>query len=164
MRWPRTWWGLLLVLLAVGLTPLIFHLGQRVVQARTGSADELEWLRQEFSLDAATLATVRKLHEGYLPQCRHYCEQIAAARQELDSLLAPGAAMSVAAEEKLAEIGSLRARCQGAMLRHFDEVSQAMPPEQGRRYLAEMRRLTLGSHEQIERSMSSPPPAGHDHH
>jgi hypothetical protein len=156
--------GLLLVLLAAGLTPLVFHLGQRVVQTRSGSADELEWLRHEFGLDASTLAKVRELHEGYLPQCRHYCEQIAAARQDLEVLLAPDATMSAAAEEKLAEIGSLRARCQTAMLRHFDEVSQAMPPAQGRRYLAEMRRLTLGAHEQIERSMSSPPSAGHDHH
>ena len=29
------------------------------------------------------------------------------------------------------------------MLRHFHRVSETMPPEQGRRYLAEMRRLTL---------------------
>ncbi len=40
------------------------------------------------------------------------------------------------------------------MLAHFYEVSQAMPPEQGRRYLAEMQRLTLGFHEQIENTMS----------
>jgi hypothetical protein len=47
------------------------------------------------------------------------------------------------------------------MLQHFREVSQVMPPEQGRRYLAEMQRLTLGFHEQIERTMS---PAATDPH
>jgi hypothetical protein len=48
------------------------------------------------------------------------------------------------------------------MLQHFTEVSQTMPPEQGRRYLAEMQRLTLGLHEQTETSMSGS--AGHEHH
>jgi len=48
------------------------------------------------------------------------------------------------------------------MLEHFMEVSRAMPPEQGRRYLAEMKRLTLGFHDEIEQSMSES--AGHEHH
>ena len=48
------------------------------------------------------------------------------------------------------------------MLQHFTEVSQTMPPEQGRRYLAEMQRLTLGLHEQTESSMSGP--MDHEHH
>jgi hypothetical protein len=48
------------------------------------------------------------------------------------------------------------------MLRHFIAVSQAMPPEQGRRYLAEMKRLTLDHHQQMEQSMSGD--TGHEHH
>jgi hypothetical protein len=48
------------------------------------------------------------------------------------------------------------------MLQHFATVSQAMPPEQGRRYLAEMQNLTLGTHEQNEESMSGN--TGHEHH
>jgi len=48
------------------------------------------------------------------------------------------------------------------MLQHFTEVSQTMPPEQGRRYLAEMQRLTLGLHEQTEPSMSES--MDHEHH
>jgi hypothetical protein len=50
------------------------------------------------------------------------------------------------------------------MLRHFYEVSQAMPTDQGRRYLAEMQRLTLGFHEQFEQAMSAGPSAPHEHH
>jgi hypothetical protein len=50
------------------------------------------------------------------------------------------------------------------MLGHFYEVSQAMPPEQGRRYLAEMQRLTLGFHEQIENTMSPDSSSPHGHH
>ena len=63
---------------------------------------------------------------------------------------------------KLAEIAGLRAQCQAQMLQHFATVSQAMPPEQGRRYLAEMQKITLGTHEQTEQSMSGD--TGHEHH
>jgi hypothetical protein len=49
------------------------------------------------------------------------------------------------------------------MLQHFREVSQVMPPEQGRRYLAEMQRLTLGFHEQFEDTMSPEAPSPHGH-
>ncbi|HEX5400494.1 MAG TPA: hypothetical protein VFY06_15715, partial [Verrucomicrobiae bacterium] len=67
---------------------------------------------------------------------------------------------TAAAKTKLIELGELRAQCQAQMLQHFITVSQAMPPEQGRRYLAEMKRLTLGFHEEIEQPMS--PDAGHE--
>jgi len=36
-----------------------------------------------------------------------------------------------------------------------------MPPEQGRRYLAEMERITVGFHEDIEQTMS---PSAHGNH
>jgi hypothetical protein len=39
-----------------------------------------------------------------------------------------------------------------------------MSPEQGRRYLTEMQRLTLGFHEQIEQSMSSSAGQAHGNH
>jgi hypothetical protein len=126
--------------------------------------DDLGWLRLEFKLDTATMARIRQLHSGYLPICRGYCEQIAAKKRELEASLAGAPGVSAAAEKQLAEIGSLRAQCQAAMLRHFEEVSREMPPAQGQRYLAEMRRLTLGSHEQIEASMAPSGAAGHDHH
>jgi hypothetical protein len=48
------------------------------------------------------------------------------------------------------------------MLQHFIAVSQVMPPEAGRRYLAEMKRLTLGANEPMEQSMSDD--TGHEHH
>ncbi len=65
------------------------------------------------------------------------------------------------AQKQLTELGELRAQCQAQMLRHFIAVSQAMPPEEGRRYLAEMEKITLGSHGEIEQSMSDH--AGHEH-
>ena len=125
------------------------------------ATDALDWLKQEFQLSDSEVARVRELHEGYMPKCAQMCKQIAAKKQELESALAGATNLSAAAEQKLAELAALRAQCQTQMLRHFVEVSQAMPAEQGRRYLAEMQRITLGFHEQIEQSMS--PSADHEH-
>ena len=126
--------------------------------------DDLAWLRREFHLSDADLQRVRQLHEGYLPKCQEMCDRIAAKKQELQTALAAGRGLTAEAEQKLSEVATLRAQCQAQMLRHFHEVSQAMPPEQGRRYLAEMQRLTLGFHEQIESSMSGGPASAHGHH
>jgi hypothetical protein len=125
------------------------------------SADDLAWLRQEFRLSDAEMTRVRALHAGYLPKCAEMCQKIAAKKRELETALAGATNLTATAEQKLSELGALRAQCQTEMLRHFAEVSQAMPPEQGRRYLAEMQRHTLGFHEQIEQSMSKS--ADHEH-
>ena len=135
---------------------------QICVQQMANPADDLNWLSSEFQLSADTMARVRQLHEGYLPKCAEMCARIAAKKSELESVLAGSTNISSEAKQKLIELGELRAQCQAQMLQHFVEVSQAMPPEQGRRYLAEMQRLTLGFHEQIEQSMSEH--AGHEHH
>ena len=55
---------------------------------------------------------------------------------------------------------NVRRRCSGIL----SKSARAMPPEAGRRYLAEMQRLTLGFHEQIEQSMSHPVDHAHGHH
>ena len=160
----------LLILLAMLLAgAAVFLAGQRLVghwcaEHMARPTDDLDWLRLEFRLTEADLARVRQLHDGYLPKCRDFCERIDARKRELQAALVAGTNASAAIEHKLVEIGTLRAQCQAAMLQHFHHVSQVMPPEQGRRYLAEMRRLTLGFHEQIERSMSSDVPGPHGHH
>jgi hypothetical protein len=136
------------------------YLGTMHFCARKMSSDDLSWLKREFRLSDAETQRVRTLHEGYLPKCREMCAKIAEKQSELDVVLAKGEAPDV----KLGELGALRAQCQAQMLRHFEEVSRAMPPEQGKRYLSEMQRLTLGFHENIERSMGEMPDAGHGEH
>jgi hypothetical protein len=126
----------------------------------TRSADDLNWLRVEFHLGDAEMARVRQLHEGYMPQCAKMCALIAAKETEIQAALGNGTNVTTEAQIKLTELGELRAQCQAQMLQHFITVSQAIPPEQGQRYLAEMKKLTLGFHEEIEQSMS----AGHEHH
>lgn len=151
------------VLLAgIALFGSSFFAGRRLCSAcYSNSSDSLDWLRQEFHLSDTDMARVRALHEGYMPKCAEMCSQIAAKRQELDQALAGATNVTPAIAQKLKELAVLRSQCQAQMLEHFIQVSQAMPPEQGRRYLAEMERLTITAHEQTEQTMSDH--AGHAH-
>jgi hypothetical protein len=139
-----------------------YFMSRRVCESCvTSSTDKLEWLRQEFHLNDADMEHVRELHNGYMPKCAEMCAKIAAKKQELDDALGGGTNITADAKQKLTELAVLRSQCQAQMLEHFVEVSRAMPAEQGRRYFSEMERLTIGSHEQTEESMSSH--AGHVH-
>ena len=159
--------SLIIVLGALALGVAVFagsyFVSQRAcVMSMTNPADDLSWLRDEFHLNDAEMARVRQLHEGYMPQCAEMCVRIAAKKSELETALGGTTNVTANAQKKLTELGELRAQCQAQMLRHFIAVSQAMPPEEGRRYLAEMQRLTLGFHEGIEKLMS--PASDHEHH
>jgi len=157
--------SLVILLGALALCAALFggsyFAGQRAC-LMTRPTDDLSWLRDEFHLSDAEMARIQKLHEGYLPKCAEMCAKIAAKKSELETALNGSTNVNLVAQQKLTELAALRAQCQAQMLRHFTEVSQTMPPEQGRRYLAEMQRLTLGFHEQTESSMSGT--AGHEHH
>jgi hypothetical protein len=159
--------SLIIVLGALALGVVVFAGSyfvsqQACVMGMTNPADDLSWLRDEFHLNDAEMARIRQLHEGYMPQCAEMCARIAAKKQELAETLASGTNVTANAQKKLTELAELRAQCQAQMLQHFIATSQAMPPEQGRRYLSEMQRLTLGFHEEIEKSM--PSTTGHEHH
>lgn len=160
----------LLILLAIlvagaAITGASYLLGCRVCARQlAGSGDDLAWLRREFRLSNTEMQRIRQLHDGYLPKCHENCARIAAKKKELQAALDQAKGMTPEAQQKLAEVAALRAECQGNMLAHFYEVSGAMPPEQGRRYLAEMQRLTLGFHEQIENTMSPDTSSPHGHH
>ena len=122
-------------------------------------ADDLNWLRLEFHLSDAEMAHIREMHEGYLPQCGEMCAKIAAAKRELAALTKN----SAEALAKQNEIAALRTQCQSNMLAHFVAVSQAMPTAQGARYLAEMKKLTLGDTGPMEQSMSGESAHEHQH-
>ncbi|MEO8426262.1 MAG: periplasmic heavy metal sensor [Verrucomicrobiota bacterium] len=115
-----------------------------VYRANTSSArslqrsdkPELAWLKEEFNLNDAEFKRVAELHAAYLPQCRAMCLQIDAQNTELQKLLANATNTTLEIEAALAEAGRLRSECQTMMLRHFFQVSQTMPPQQGRRYLS----------------------------
>jgi len=156
---------ILLGALALGaaiFTGSYFAAQRATVMCCAKPADDLSWLQEEFHLGEAEMAHIRELHAGYLPQCAELCARIAAKKSELESALGNRTNVTAEAQLKLNEIAALRMQCQSNMLQHFFTVSQAMPPEQGRRYLAEMKQLTLGDHEQMESSMSGA--TSHEHH
>jgi hypothetical protein len=97
---------------------------------------ELAWLKEEFHLSDAEFKRVSGLHAAYLPQCRAMCEKIDTQNAQLEKLLDSATNTTPEIDAALAEAAQLRSGCQRMMLRHFFQVSQTMPPEQGRRYLA----------------------------
>ena len=78
------------------------------------------------------------------------------------ALIATSGQVTPEVERALAEAGDLRRECETAMLKHFVEVSRAMPPEQGRRYLDWICAQTLASaHASMAPAAGSPP--AHEH-
>jgi type IV secretory pathway protease TraF len=160
--------SLIVLLGALALAATIFagsyFVAQRTTEMGCASlTDDLSWLRVEFHLSDAEMVRIRELHEGYLPKCAEMCAKIAAKKGELESALGSGTNVTAEAQTKLTELAALRAQCQAQMLQHFATVGQAMPPEQGRRYLAEMQKLTLGMREQMESRMTGSGDTGHEH-
>src|SRR5262245_29201309 len=139
---------ILVAAIVLGAAVLAYFGAMHFSAKHMAADDDLAWLRREFRLNEAETRRVRQLHDGYLPKCREMCGRIAAKQKEVEAALANGT-NTTSAEQKLVELGTLRAECQAQMLRHFEEVSRAMPAEQGKRYLAEMQRLTLGFHQDI---------------
>lgn len=96
---------------------------------------ELAWLKKEFNLSDTELARITKLHDAYQPHCAEMCRRIDEHGARLKTLLMATNAMTPEIEAAVTESAKLRAECQRDMLKHFFEVSQTMPPAQGRRYL-----------------------------
>lgn len=96
----------------------------------------LAWLQREYQLSDLQFARVRALHEAYRPKCMEMCRKIDAKNEQLHKLLAATNVITPDIKQALAEGARLRMECQAAMLGHFYEVAQAMPTDQGKRYLA----------------------------
>jgi hypothetical protein len=105
---------------------------------------DLLWLKMEFKLSDSDFKRISALHDGYLPKCREMCRRIATKNAELKTIVAQTNTVTPEMTKKLAEIAEVRSECQATMLQHFYEVSQAMPPEQGKRYLEWIQSKTLG--------------------
>ena len=103
---------------------------------RQSDRPELAWLKEEFSMGEGEFKRVSELHAAYLPQCRERCRQIDAQNVHLQKLLANATNATPELDAALADASRLRSECQRMMLHHFFQVSQTMPPAQGRRYLS----------------------------
>jgi hypothetical protein len=159
--------SLIIVLGALALGAALFGgsyvASQRLCQVCIAQpAGGLDWLRKEYHLNDTEMARIQKLHADYLSQCAVMCQMVAAKKQELSAALNNTTNVSPVAEQKLSELAACRAQCQSRMLQYFVQVSQVMPPAEGRRYLTDMQNFTLGLQGGNEQSMS--PSAGHEHH
>jgi hypothetical protein len=126
--------GLVLAITAYGCFFFVCTSSARSMQR--SDKPELAWLKDEFNLSETEFKHVSDLHAAYLPQCQEMCRKIEAQNAQLQKSLAGATNVTPHIENALVEASRLRADCQTMMLRHFMQVSQTMPPEQGRRYLA----------------------------
>ena len=127
-----------LIIAAAGVTWFIcYRLGaEPAVQAAVQKGDALEWLRNDFNLDATQFAAVKRLHDSYAVVCEEHCRAIQDAsrrREALKTGAVPDPASLAAAERKLEEV---RMVCENAITTHVHEVAAQMSPDQGSRYLA----------------------------
>jgi len=104
---------------------------------------ELAWLKKEFNLSDDDFARVTAMHEAYLPQCGKRCQVIGEQNAKLAELLSKDPTVTPEIESLLTERAKTRALCEAEMLKHFQEVSRAMPAEQGRRYLVWVQEQTV---------------------
>lgn len=99
------------------------------------AAPELAWLTNEFKLDDAQVARVSALHAAYLAKAKERCRRMMALNASLRAMMAETGEITPEIEKGMNEIAQLRGECQREMFHHFVEVSHAMAPEEGRRYL-----------------------------
>ena len=104
---------------------------------------ELAWLKSEYHLSDAQFAEVVRLHDAYKPKCAEMCRRIDEQNARVQKLLAATNTVTPEIKQALAEAAQLRAECESAMMQHFYEVSQAMPSDQGKRYLVWVQSETL---------------------
>jgi len=131
----------LCVILFVGSFAISQHVCRTCVAEPPGG---LHWLQSEYHLNNEEMARIQKLHNDYLTQCDAMCRMIMAKQQEVETALNNATNVSPVAQQKLDELAACRAHCQSQMLQYFVNIGQVMPPNQGRLYLADMERNTLG--------------------
>jgi hypothetical protein len=142
----KRFWLLLICGLAAGLV------GYACIYLKATSAEraidssshpELSWLKKEYHLTDAEFARVAKLRDNYRPKCVEMCRRIDEQNSRVQQLLKANNNVTPEIKQALAQAAQLRVECESAMLQHFYEVSGAMPPEQGKRYLDWVQTETL---------------------
>jgi hypothetical protein len=125
----------LAVLLGLGAYVISYGIARHTFCQMPDVSDSSSWLRQEFHLSDVQYAQVQKLEANYHPHCVEMCTQIMQSRSVLKNLILANGSMTPEIEVALQKDGVVQEQWRADMLRHFYEVSQAMPPEEGKRYL-----------------------------
>ena len=134
----------LAVLLGLGAYVTSYTVARRTFCPMPDAADSSSWLRQEFHLNDAEYAQVKKLEADYHPHCMVMCEQLGQSQLALKNLILTNKTMTPEVEVALKKDSAVQQEWRRDMLSHFYEVSQAMPPAEGKRYLQMMQAQVLG--------------------
>ncbi len=102
------------------------------MQSLRGS--NITWIRTEFGLNDGQFAAVQRLHDDYSGVCAKHCTDVAAARDQLEAIIAANGSPTAraAAEQRVLD---LEAVCNDATRAHLHRVAAAMPPAEGERFL-----------------------------
>lgn len=111
-----------------------YHLATRESQRMLGSADDLAWLRAEFTLDDAQARAIATLQADYEPRCMAMCDRIATSSARLKKLLHESASMTPELEAAMREASQTEADCHAATLAQAFAISARMAPAQAARY------------------------------
>jgi hypothetical protein len=93
------------------------------------------WMRQEFHLNDAQYAQVKKMESDYHPHCTIMCDRIEQSHLALKKIILASNGMTPDVQAALLKDAAIQEECREDMLSHFYEVSQALPPDQAKRYL-----------------------------
>jgi hypothetical protein len=125
----------LAILLGLGAYGLSYGIARCTFCRVPDAKDPSAWMQQEFHLNDAQYARVKQLETAYYPHCAKMCDQIDQSHQALKDLILANGTVTPEIEVALKKDGEVQQECREDMLHHFYEVSQAMPPAEGKRYL-----------------------------
>jgi hypothetical protein len=128
----------LAVLLGSGVYFIAYTVVQRTLCPVSNVEEPLGWMRQEFHLNDAQLAQVKKLEDDYAPRCKYMCDQIEQSHKSLTSLIMTHGNMSPEVKAALQKDADVQQQCRMDMLNHVYDISKVMPPAEGKRYLQMM--------------------------
>lgn len=125
-------WGWILIVGAIA-----FSVAVGLHEAFFDDDDEsgVEFLQEEFHLDAHAVQAIEELEKRHLEQTAKLVAELREKSGKFSQLLADGQGSHTERARLLKEIQQLRAQGQMVLLRHIEEVGEAMPAEQARRYL-----------------------------
>ncbi|HEY0258130.1 MAG TPA: hypothetical protein VGC39_11850 [Candidatus Methylacidiphilales bacterium] len=146
----------LAVLLGMGAYFLTYGIARGTFCRVPDAQDSCGWMQEEFHLTDAQYGQVKQLEAAYSPHCAKMCEQIDQSHQALKNLILTQGTVTPEIEAALKKDGEVQRECREAMLRHFYEVSQAMPSAEGRRYLQIMQAQVVEPEKTSSATVSQP--------
>lgn len=97
--------------------------------------NESAWLKKEFSLTDAQVASIEKIRAEYKPLCARHCGELSTAKKRIDDAEKTSGKTSPAYIQAQAEFEAINLQCGQATRKHLEAIAAQMSPEEGKRYL-----------------------------